>query len=64
MVTLRYELGHTYLGKSDGNFNQTYFQDPLQSTNQGFRISVAYLYDLKTSDRNKGRSTIDKKHPK
>lgn len=64
LFSLRYELGHTYLAKSDGVFSKTYFQDPLQSTNQGFRISVAYLYDLKTSDRNKGKSTIDKKHPK
>jgi hypothetical protein len=64
MVTMRYELGHTYLAKSPGTLNLTYFQDPLQSRNQGFRLSVAYLYDLKTSDRNKGKSTIDHRRPK
>lgn len=64
MITLRYELGHTYLGKSDGVIANTYFKDPLQSTNQGVRVSIAYLYDLKTDDRNKGRSTIDRKHPR
>lgn len=64
MVTLRYELGHTYLGKSDGVIANTYFKDPLQSTNQGIRLSIAYLYDLKTDDRNKGKSTIDRRHPR
>jgi len=64
MVTLRYELGHSYLAKSPGILNQTYFQDPLNSRNQGFRLSVAYLYDLKTSDRNRGKSTIDRRKPK
>jgi hypothetical protein len=59
MLTVRYELGHTYLAKSNGTFTQTFTQDPLRSTNQGFRVSVAYLYDLKTSERNKGRSTAD-----
>ncbi|AYB32844.1 PorT family protein [Chryseolinea soli] len=63
MVTIRYELGHTYLAKSNGTFTQTYFQDPLQSRNQGFRISVAYLYDLKTENRKRGKSTIDRKNP-
>jgi len=31
-------LGHSYLAKTNGTFTQTYFQDPLQSRNQGFRI--------------------------
>ena len=64
MITARYEWGHTYLAKQDGVFANTYFKDPLQSTNQGFRLSVAYLYDLRNADRNKGRSTIDKRNPK
>ena len=64
IVTLCYELGHTYLAKSNGLLNQDYFQDPLQSNNQGFCISIAYLYDLKTSDRNKRHSDIDKKASK
>jgi|SRR5688500_16711910 len=61
MFSVRYELGHTYLAKSDGVFVDTYFYDPLQSRNQGFRISLAYLVDLKTEERKKGKSTLDKK---
>ena len=61
MFSVRYELGHTYLAKSDGTFTDTYFYDPLKSRNQGFRISLAYLVDLKTEERKKGKSTIDKR---
>jgi hypothetical protein len=61
MLSVRYELGHTYLGKTDGNFLNTYYQDPLQSRNQGFRVSLAYMIDLKTEERKKGKSTIDKR---
>ena len=64
MLTVRYELGHTYLAKSNGTLTETFTQDPLRSTNQGFRVSVAYLYDLKTAERNKGRSTVDPKKRK
>lgn len=64
MLSVRYELGHTYLAKSDGIFLNTYFQSPLRSRNQGFRVSVAYLIDLKTEERKKGKSTIDKRKPK
>ena len=64
MLTLRYELGHTFMAKSDGQLEASYFQDPLQSRNQGLRLSVAYLYDLKTEDRNRGKSTIDRRNPK
>jgi hypothetical protein len=60
MLSIRYELGHTYLAKSDGNFSDTYFYDPLKSRNQGFRISLSYLVDLKTEERKKGKSTVDK----
>ncbi len=64
MLTLRYELGHTYMAKSDGELESSYFLDPLQSRNRGFRVSLAYLYDLKTEERNKGKSTIDRRSPK
>jgi len=64
MLTLRYELGHTFMAKSDGELESSYFRDPLQSRNQGFRVSLAYLYDLKTEERNRGRSTIDRRNPK
>jgi len=61
LFSIRYELGHTYLAKTDGIFLNTYFQDPLRARNQGFRVSLAYLIDLKTEERKKGKSTIDKK---
>ena len=64
MFSIRYELGHSYLAKTNGIFVDTYFQDPLQSRNQGFRISLAYLVDLKVEDRKKGKSNIDKRKPK
>jgi hypothetical protein len=64
MFSIRYELGHSYLAKSDGEFANTYFSEPLKSRNQGFRISLAYLYDLKTEERKKGKSTIDRRRPK
>jgi hypothetical protein len=64
MFSMRYELGHSYLAKSDGIFHDTYFQDPLKSRNQGFRVSLAYLIDLKTEERKKGKSTIDRRKPK
>ena len=64
MLSFRYELGHSYLAKTDGTFLDTYYQSPLRSRNQGFRVSLAYLIDLKVEERNKGKSTIDRKKPK
>ena len=64
MFSVRYELGHTYLAKTDGILPETYFHDPLKSRNQGFRISLAYLIDLKVEERKKGKSTIDRSKPK
>lgn len=61
MFSIHYELGHSYLAKSDGDFSDLYFEDPLKSRNQGFRISLSYLVDLKTEERKKGKSTIDKR---
>lgn len=59
MLTLRYELGHSFLSRtSSGIFAGTYYQDILHSRNQGFRLSLAYLVDLKVQDRKKGKSTI------
>jgi hypothetical protein len=64
MVSIRYELGHSYLAKSNGVFRDILFQDPLQSRNQGFRVSLAYLVDLNVEERKKGKSNIDKRKPK
>jgi hypothetical protein len=61
LVMIRYELGHSFLSRSsNGTFTSTYYQDVLQSRNQGVRISVSYLVDLRIDDRKKGKSTIRK----
>lgn len=58
MLTVRYEMGGTFLStKSNGQINPTIFQEPLTSHNRGFRVSLAYLLDLKTDQRKKGKST-------
>jgi hypothetical protein len=64
VLTVRYELGHSYLSKeSDGAFDTslTTFQEPLKVRNQGFRVSLAYLIDLKVEGRKRGKSTNDPK---
>jgi hypothetical protein len=62
MVNLRYELGHSFFSPtSNGIFRDTYYQDVLRSRNQGIRLSVAYLVDLRTGERKKGKSTIKRK---
>jgi hypothetical protein len=58
LVTLRYELGHTYYAKSGGMIANTYYQDALRSRNHGLRISAAFLLDTKVEQRKKGKSTI------
>jgi len=61
-LTFRYELGHSYLARQGfGGFKPTYYQENLQIRNMGFRVSLAYLIDLKIDQRKKGRSTFDKK---
>lgn len=59
VLTVRYEIGHSYLSKtSRGTFaNTVSYQDELRSRNMGLRISLAYLFDLKTEQRKKGKST-------
>jgi hypothetical protein len=67
VLTLRYELGHSYLSReSDGVFSPTFpsFSESQKIRNQGFRISLAYLIDLKVEERKRGKSTIDRKRPK
>jgi hypothetical protein len=63
MFTVRYELGHSFFSRTtDGNFQQTYYQDVLRSRMQGFRVSLAYLVDLRVEDRKKGKSTIKRRN--
>jgi len=64
MFSVRYELGHSYLAKSDGEFAGLYFEEPFKSRNKGFRVSLAYLIDLKTEERKKGKSNIDPRKSK
>ena len=65
LVLLRYELGHSFLSRtSGGTFHPTYYQDVLQSRNKGIRLSVSYMFDLKTEERKKGKSTIRKNRMK
>jgi hypothetical protein len=62
MVNIRYELGHSFFSPTtNGVFKDTYYQDVLRSRNQGIRLSVAYLVDLKVGDRKKGKSTIKRR---
>jgi hypothetical protein len=62
MVNLRYEIGHSFLGKSNAlNPLSTEYADILRSRNNGIRLSIAYLIDLKIDQRKKGKSTIDKR---
>ncbi|HEY9008964.1 MAG TPA: outer membrane beta-barrel protein [Ohtaekwangia sp.] len=67
VLTLRYELGHSYLSReSNGVFGPEFrsFSETQKIRNQGFRISLAYLIDLKVEERKKGKSTIDRRRPK
>ena len=63
MLTIRYEAGHSFLSPDEpGTFRQTNeFKDDLRVRIQGLRVSTSYLFDLKTDERKKGKSTINKK---
>lgn len=62
MFNVRYELGHTFLAKeSVGRFNGTIYEDDLRVRNHGVRVSLAYLIDLKTDQRKRGKSTVKKR---
>lgn len=61
-IMLRYERGHSFLGNSNGVFPvATDYTDVLASRNSGIRLSIAYMIDLKTDQRKKGKSTINKR---
>jgi hypothetical protein len=66
MLTARYELGHSFYSRtSNGTLKQTIeYEDVMQVRNQGLWISLAYLIDLKTDQRKRGKSTIDLKKNK
>lgn len=62
MFTARYELGHSfYSPDSDGDFGLDgvlNYTDDLQVRNQGLALSLFYFIDLKTDQKNKGKSTL------
>jgi hypothetical protein len=62
MLTIRYEMGHSFLSDEMGIF---YLDDEyysvLRARNNGVRISLSYLVDLKTETRKKGKTTLKKK---
>lgn len=68
MVTLRYEAGHSYFSPdTDGDYGlegTLFYEDDLQSRNQSAGISIFYFIDLKTEDRNRGKSTSKVKKKK
>jgi hypothetical protein len=58
----RYELGHSFLSTDgNGHFPNTTYQDDLRVRNQGVRLSLSYMIDVRTDERKKGKSTIRKK---
>jgi Outer membrane protein beta-barrel domain len=64
MVTMRYEAGSSFYSRSNQGSQLTRavdYTDDFKIRNQGFRLSLAYLIDLKTDQRKKGKSTINKK---
>ncbi|MFZ5999224.1 MAG: porin family protein [Bacteroidota bacterium] len=60
LMNIRYEAGHSFYSReSTGLFNLTNeYEDNLRVRNQGFRLTFAYMIDLKTEERKKGKSTI------
>lgn len=60
MLTARYEFGHSYLSRtSEGIIRESVlYRDDLQTRNRGFRVSLAYLIDLRTDQRKRGKSTF------
>lgn len=61
MFTVRYELGHSYFSQyEDGDFGLAgvlFYEEDMQARNQSIGCSLFYFIDLKTEERNKGRST-------
>lgn len=61
MFTVRYEAGHSYFAPdTDGDYGlegTLFYQDDMQSRPQSAGFSLFYFIDLKTEDRNRGKST-------
>ena len=66
MVAMRYEFGHSFFSRTqDGYFggfdNILVYEDELQIRMHTLNLSLHYFIDLKTDQRNKGKSTIKTK---
>jgi hypothetical protein len=61
MLTVRYEFGQSfYSDDSAGSLKQTIeYEGIMRARNHGFWVSLAYLIDLKTDQRKRGKSTIN-----
>lgn len=61
MLTSRYMLGHSFFSPTtNGQFGLDgilYYEDDLRVRNQEIVLSLHYFIDLKTEERNKGKST-------
>lgn len=61
MLTIRYEAGHSYFAPdTDGDYGlegTLFYEDDLQSRPQSAGVSLYYFIDLKTEERNRGKST-------
>jgi hypothetical protein len=67
MVTLRFESMHTYLSPGKGTFglpNELAYEDDLRVNSKALFLSFYYFIDLKTDQRKKGKSTLDKRQRK
>ncbi|MBL3657309.1 porin family protein [Fulvivirga sediminis] len=62
-VDLRFEMGHSYLGKGDAaEFRDiVLFTDSMESKNMAIKIGVSYLMDTRISERKKGKSSIKRR---
>jgi hypothetical protein len=63
LFVVRYEIGHSFYSDNDGGifYSDILYKDKLRSRNQGMRLSLSYMLDLKTDERKKGKSTIRQK---
>jgi len=64
MVMLRYTFGHSRYSRADSDVvleQVSDYEESFRVRNQGFRLSLAYLFDLRTDQRKRGKSTIDRR---
>lgn len=64
IIDLRYEIGHSLIGRSDSSFlpDLLGYEDDLKARNTGIRFNIAYLIDTKIEERKKGKTTFKVKN--